>query len=179
MACCRPSRCHQEPPLNSNLFTFTRTLPVDRELVYRLWTEPKHIAASSAPAGGTFESPVLDLRPGGRHHYCARTAEGQATWGLREFTAVEPGRRLQWRQSFSDANGQPARHPMAPEFPLVLLSTLVFEDAGPGATRLTLTWEPWDAPEAERAFFASIHEGIRGGWTATFDQLERYLASLR
>ncbi len=163
------------------VFTYVRTVPCARERLYAVWTEPTHIAAVSAPPGGTFEVPVFELRVGGRHHYCARTAEGHETWGLREFTAIEPGRRLQWKQSFSDASGALARPPMAPAFPLVLLSTLVFDDAesAPGSTLVTLTWEPVGASEAEVAFFASIHDGMRGGWDGVFGQIEAYVAGLR
>lgn len=164
--------------MSAEIFTITRVFPVPRERMYAVWSDPVHIAAASASPGGTFTSLVIELRPGGRHHYCARSSEGQETWGLRTFTVVAPGHRLQWRQSFSDASGAPVRHPMAPAFPLEILSTLTFEDEGEGATRLTITWDPGGAPDAERAFFASIHEGMRGGWTGTFDQIERYAASL-
>ena len=160
-------------------FTVVRTFPVPAARLWTLWTEPAHIAASSAPPGGSFESPVFELRPSGRHHYCARTAEGHATWGLRVFFAIEAGTRLQWRQSFSDEAGAPARHPMAPLFPVSLLSTLTFaDDAATGGARLTLTWEPVDATPEEEAFFGAIHDGMRGGWAHTFDQIERYALTM-
>ncbi len=164
--------------MSTETFTVLRTFPVPAARLWAIWTQPAHIAASSAPPGGSFESPTFELRPGGRHHYCARTAEGQETWGLRSFVAIEEGTRLQWRQSFSDATGTPARHPMAPSFPLTLLSTLTFADDGAGGAQLTLTWEPVDATPEERAFFAAIHEGMRGGWTHTFDQVEQYARAM-
>ena len=43
---------------------------------------------------------------------------------------------------------------------------------------MTLTWEPSEATAEERAFFASIHDGMRGGWDATFAQIEAYAQSL-
>lgn len=166
--------------MSISVFTTSHTFPCTRERLYAVWTEPPHIAASSAPPGGSFASPVFELRVGGRHHYCARTADGHETWGLRVFTAIEPGCRLQWRQSFADASGAPARHPMAPAFPLTLASTLVLEDGdSPVSTRVTLPWEPVDAAEAEVAFFAAIHDGMRGGWDATFRQIEAYVAGLQ
>src|SRR3546814_48784 len=46
--------------------TFTRRLAAPRELVFKLWTDPKHLAKWWGPNG--FTNPVceFDARPGGR-----------------------------------------------------------------------------------------------------------------
>ena len=161
-------------------FRYARTLPIERSRAFLMFTDPRHIDASSSPPGGSFESLSFDLLASGRHHYRSRDADARDSWGLRVFTAIEPGRSLTWQQSFSDASGAVARHPMAPAFPLVVRSTLTFDDApgAPGSTTLSLTWEPDGGSEAERAFFASIHDGMRAGWDAIFIQFERYAIAM-
>ncbi len=160
----------------SSTFTCTHTFSAPLARVWALWTEEAQIAAATAPPGGSFTSPVFELRVGGLHHYCSRTAEGVETWGLRRYTAITPGVRLAWEQSFSDASGAVTRPPMAPAFPARIQSTLDLEDAGEGRTRVTLRWESLDATPDEESFFASIHEGMRGGWAHTFAGLDAYLA---
>jgi hypothetical protein len=67
-------------------------------------------------------------------------------------------REAQWIvliQSFSDKDGALAPHPMAPEQPLEMLATTTFEDIGPGTTRITMSWRPYNSDEAgTRAFDA-------------------------
>ena len=50
-----------------------------------------------------------------------------------------------------------------------------FADDGEGA-RVTLTWQPVDATEVERASFRQMLTSTHGGWTGSFDQLEAFLA---
>jgi len=67
------------------------------------------------------------------------------------------------------------RHPMSPTWPLELLTTVTFEDAPPGKTKLTLRWLPINASEGERKTFEAAHDGMRQGWGGSFDQLAAYL----
>ena len=66
---------------------------------------------------------------------------------------------------------------MAPTWPLQLLTTVTFEDAPGGKTKLTLRWTPLDASAEEQATFDAAHDSMRGGWTGSFERLETYLAS--
>ena len=57
-----------------------------------------------------------------------------------------------------------------------LLTTITFEEAPGDKTRLTLRWSPINATEEERKTFDAAHDGMQGGWTGSFDQLDAYLA---
>jgi uncharacterized protein YndB with AHSA1/START domain len=81
--------------------------------------------------------------------------------------------------SFSDDKGGLTRHPLSVSWPLELLTTVTFEEAPGGKTKLTLTWAPINATEEERKTFAAAHEGMQGGWTGTFEQLADYLAGAK
>jgi hypothetical protein len=80
--------------------------------------------------------------------------------------------------AFSDEKGGLTRHPMAPTWPLQMLSTFLFETEGDG-TRLTIKWVPLNPTDEERATFEAGFDGMNQGWSGTFEQLEAYLAKVR
>jgi uncharacterized protein YndB with AHSA1/START domain len=161
----------------SEPFTITRTFdaPVDR--VWAAWTEPSRIAAWMTPKGsGELTVLEYDLRPGGvlRSTYVGPAGMGQI-WGRYVYREVEPNTKLVWEHSFSDANGGVSRHPMAPLWPEVLLTTVTFKPAGEDKTELTLTWLPLGATPQEAAVFEAAKLGMAGGWGGSFDNLAAFL----
>jgi uncharacterized protein YndB with AHSA1/START domain len=64
-------------------------------------------------------------------------------------------------------------------WPLELLTTVTFEQAPDSKTKLTLRWSPINATEEERKTFGAAHEGMTGGWSGSFDQLDVYLAGVK
>jgi uncharacterized protein YndB with AHSA1/START domain len=157
-------------------FVIKRIFNAPRERVWRAWTEAEHLGKWWGPAGFDIISVKLDLRPGGTFHYCLRSPEGQDMWGKFIFREIVPQERLGFVVSFSDAEGRLARHPMSPDWPLTILSTVKFVDAGAGKTAITVTWVAYEATEAERKTFEDGAESMRQGWTGTFDRLDDYLA---
>jgi uncharacterized protein YndB with AHSA1/START domain len=83
--------------------------------------------------------------------------------------------RLVWVNSFSDPEGGVTRHPMAPDWPRELLTTVTFADEN-GRTRVTVQWVPIDASEAEQRAFDQGRDSMTRGWGGTFEQLVAYLA---
>jgi uncharacterized protein YndB with AHSA1/START domain len=57
-------------------FVISRAFDAPRELVFRMWTEPKHMALWWGPR--TFTNPVceMDVRPGGAYRIVMRVADG-------------------------------------------------------------------------------------------------------
>ncbi len=99
-----------------------------------------------------------------------------AKFVYREIVAPE---RLVWVHSFSDEAGGLTRHPLSPTWPLELLTTVTFEDAPGGKTKVTLRWSPLDATAEEQKTFDAAHDGMRGGWGGTFERLTAYLAGAK
>jgi uncharacterized protein YndB with AHSA1/START domain len=89
---------------------------------------------------------------------------------------VTPQDRLVFINSFSDEAGGVARHPMAPKWPLQMLSTFSFEDEPEGRTKFTVRWSAHNATDEERKLFDSSHDSMRQGWGGTMEQLAAYLA---
>ena len=50
----------------------TRTFDAPRELVFKVWTDPKHVALWWGPHGFTTIVQEMDVRPGGAWRYSMR-----------------------------------------------------------------------------------------------------------
>lgn len=166
-------------PASDDRFDITRTFAAPRELVFRAWTQPEHLLRWFGPAGFTMIRAEMDLRPGGRFHYGLRGPDGGEMWGLWIFREVDAPAYLEFVSSFSDPAGGATRHPMAPDWPLEMLSTLRLTAGADDTTTLYLTSEAHEATAAERAAFAAGKPSMQGGWTGTLDALEAHLRALQ
>lgn len=163
----------QDPP-----FVIARTVAAPRELVFKLWTEREHMARWFGPKGVTIFSSSLELAPGKTYHYGMRTENGVEMWGKWTFREIVEPERLVFVSSFSDENGGMGRHPLAPDWPREMLSTITFEAEG-DRTKITVSWVPLNATEAERNVFDAGRGGMTQGWTGTFERLDHYIANLQ
>ena len=157
-------------------FVISRVFDAPRELLWKAFTEPEHMKEWWGPKGSTIVASKMDLRVGGTYHGAMRTPDGGVIWAkfvYREI--VEPG-RLVWIHSFSDEAGGLSRHPFSPTWPVELLTTVTFDEAPGGKTKLTLRWLPVNAAEDERKTFNAAHDNMRQGWGGSFDQLATFLA---
>jgi uncharacterized protein YndB with AHSA1/START domain len=118
----------------------------------------------------------MDLRPGGSYLYGMKAPDGSAMWGKFVYREVVPPERMVFINSFSDEAGGITRHPMAPTWPLEMLSTFTFEEAPGGKTKLTIRWSPHNATDEERKTFDAGHDSMRQGWGGTLEKLTAYLA---
>jgi uncharacterized protein YndB with AHSA1/START domain len=161
----------------SPAFLITEEFSVPVQRMFELWTDPQHLQRWFGPIGMTMDAHTLDLRPNGHYHFGLKVPSGQVMWGRWDFLAVQAPRQLQWLHAFSDDQGGLTRHPMIPNWPLQLETTVTFEPSKDGTT-LSLQWTPHQATEAEQAVFDLSHQGMRMGWQGTFGQLRQYAAGL-
>ena len=160
---------------NLEEFVISRVFDAPRELVWKAFTEPQRMKEWWGPTGVTITKSEMDLRPGGSYHYAMRTPDGNTMWGKFVYREITPPSRMVLVSSFSDETGGVTRHPMAPTWPLEMLSTFSFEEEG-GKTRFTVRWSPLNASEEERATFVAGHASMQQGWGGTLDKLAAYLA---
>lgn len=165
--------------LDTEAFSISRDLKAPRALVYEVQTDAKHLANWLSPEGFKTVHADMDFRVGGRYHYCNEGPGGAQMWGLQRFREIVPNERIVLVQSFSDKDGGLARHPMAPEWPLEMLSTTTFEDIGPNMTRITISWRPYNSDEAGIRTFDAGRPSMTGGFAGVFNKLEAYLAQLQ
>ena len=160
-------------------FTISRDLRAPRQLVWAVQTDSKHLANWLSPDGFKTIHADMDFRVGGSYHYGLEGPGGLQMWGLQRFLEIAPEERIVLIQSFSDKDRNPARHPMAPDWPQDMLATTAFADLGPGMTRLSITWAPHKSDEAGNRIFDAGRAGMTGGFGGTFVKLEAYLAKLQ
>ncbi len=175
---------HALRPLQSdapvtNTFTLVRELPFARKLVWDAYATLEHLQHWWGPKGFVvLPQSTLEFRPGGRFHYRLRGPEGAEMWGRWIFREIREPSFLSLVSAFSAPDGSITRHPMAPEWPAEMLSSMTLEELGPKRTRLTLHVVGIQAGEASRVMFEGAFPSMQGGFNGTYDQLEGYLASL-
>ena len=137
----------------------TRIFDAPRALVFKMWTDPKHMAQWWGPRG--FTNPMCEIeRAAGRQdlRIDMRAPDGRVfpmTGTFREI--VEPERLV--------VRGLPGRstrvHHLAE-----LLTTVTFEEQG-GKTKLTMHAAPSDLLPIARQMLA----GMEAGWNESLDKL--------
>jgi uncharacterized protein YndB with AHSA1/START domain len=155
-------------------FVISRVFDATPDFLFKTWTDSKHMEWWG-PKGVTIQHAKLELRPGGTFHYCMRTPDGHDMWGKWVIREIAGPERLVFVSSFSDEAGGITRHPMNPDWPREILSTITFAPQN-GKTLLTVRWLPLNPTEPERKTFDENHESMKNGWTGTLDRLAEYLA---
>lgn len=136
----------------------TRTINVPRRLVWKAWTEPKHLMKWFTPAPWTTIDCEIDLRPGGIFRTIMRSPEGKDFPNVGCYLDVVPQQRLVW----TDALLPGYRPSMKPFFTAIL--TL---EEHPGGTRYTA--RALHRNDADRQKHADM--GFEFGWGKALDQL--------
>ena len=158
-------------------FVISRVFDAPRELVWKAMTEPERMKEWWGPKGFTVLAAKMDLRPGGSYHYGMAGPDGVQMWGKMAYREVEAPSRLVFINSFSDEAGGVTRHPMAPTWPLEMLSILTFEEVPGGKTKFTVRWAPHNPTAEEQQTFDAGHASMNQGWTGTLDKLTAYLTT--
>lgn len=136
--------------------SITRVLNAPRELVWKVWTDPKHIAQWWGPDGFTNTIHKMDVRPGGVWDFIMHGPDGTDYKNVIQFDeVVEPARLV-------------FTHVVTPHF----RSTVTFEDLN-GKTKLTMTgvFESAEVREMAIKTFGAVE-----GQKQTIGRLEAYLA---
>ena len=140
----------------------TRIFDAPRELVFKAWTDPKHMIRWWGPHRFTNSACEMDVRVGGTWHIVMRGPNGvdyPCRGVYREIVELE---RLVFTNNAEDTAGN-----------LLLegLTTVTFEDYG-GKTKLTLqTRAVGLVPDAP-----SMLAGMEMGWTQSLERLDAHVA---
>lgn len=156
-------------------YVLERDFDAPREMVWKAWTDPKLLSRWYGPRVETITHEI-EVKPGGLWLLEMKWG-GNSHFQRVEYIDVVRPERLVWLHSNADAQWHIAPSPMMADWPLVLLTTVTFEESG-GKTRLRLTWVPHEAGEAEIACFAAAMENMGKGWESGMDLLEELLAEM-
>jgi uncharacterized protein YndB with AHSA1/START domain len=139
-----------------------RVFDASPSLVFKAWTDPKHVAQWWGPKG--FTSPVceMDARPGGAIRIVMRAPDGAEHPITGVFREVVEPKRLVFTTVAVDAACNPI---------IDGLTTVTFAEHG-GNTKLTLRRRA----VALNGVAASMLAGMQTGWTQSLDRLAEHLA---
>lgn len=156
-------------------FTVTRTFKASRAAVWKAHSELDRLSKWWGPQGFEWIGGTLDFRPGGTFHYGMRAPNGGEMWGKFVYRDIAAPERIVFVNSFSDRDGNTVRAPFAEDFPLEILNVLTLTEAN-GVTTLSLRGSPLNATDAEKKRYEFMKPSMSGGFNATYNHLEQYLA---
>ncbi|MBI3520233.1 MAG: SRPBCC domain-containing protein [Bacteroidetes bacterium] len=163
---------------NAKELIITREFNAPKELVFKVFTEAKHLAHWWGPVGFKLEVITLDVRSGGKFHYSMTLENGTEMFGVFNYREVEVNEKLVFTNGFADKDGNVIRAPFSPLFPVEVLNTWTFTEKA-GKTILTMKGTPYNATEEENDFFSAMKDNMNQGFNGTFNQLESYLLKLQ
>jgi uncharacterized protein YndB with AHSA1/START domain len=154
-----------EPIRAGTTLTLTRILDAPRALVFKAWTDARHLQAWWGPAGSENGETRIDLRIGGKIHIEMRGPGFDHPMGG-EFREIDPPRRLVFTSSaFRNEDGS---------WQFINLNTVTFEDLGGNRTRLTVHCVVQKASETNNVPVG----GMELGWNGSLDRLADLLAKM-
>jgi uncharacterized protein YndB with AHSA1/START domain len=146
----------------------TRVFDAPRRLVFKAWTDPRHIAQWWGPPGFDSSLCEMDLRTGGLFRIHLRAPDGvvhPCRGVFREL--IEPERIVYAGESEEGSVGCGARLP-----PRALV-TVTFTESG-GKTTVRIHTLLQSAGDLE----AAVQTGFNPGWTASLDRLADHLRAI-
>ena len=148
-----------------------RTFDAPVELIWQMWTVPKHFQAWYGPDGATIPVATIDLRVGGTRLVCmlVQTPNGPMNmWFTGEYLEIVENKRLVYTEAMCDENGNissPSDMGMPEGHPVTTEVRVDLEDIG-GRTKMVMTHAGISAESPGAA-----------GWTMALDKLTAYVAT--
>ena len=139
----------------------TRMFDAPRDLVFSVWTDPKHLAQWWGPNGFTTTTSSFDMRPGGVWRFVMHGPDGRDYQNRITFEEIVPPERIVYRHGGSGEDLEPVQ----------FQQTVIFGDLG-GRTRLT--WHGVFSSAAERDRLIKDYHADTG-LTQTMARLGEYV----
>ena len=141
----------------------TRVFEAPRELVFKVWTDPKHVARWWGPQ--RFTNPVceLDLRPGGAILIHMRGPDGTVYPMTGVYQEIVRPERLVFTSAALDSDGNPM---------FEILTTVTFSEEN-GKTKQILRARVIKKTAQAAPYLA----GMEAGWTQSLERLAAYIAT--
>jgi uncharacterized protein YndB with AHSA1/START domain len=146
--------------------TVTADLAAGLDRAWQLWADPRQLERWWGPP--SYPASVVDheLVPGGRVSYYMTGPEGDKPWGWWEVVAVDPPRRLEFRDGFADDSGAPN-----PNMPVMTMVVTLAEGEGGGTRMVVQTTFP-----SVEAMNQLINMGMEQGISEAMGQIDAILA---
>lgn len=152
----------------------TRIFDAPRELVFKVWTDPKHVVNWWGPRDFTTPYIKIDFRVGGSFHFCMRAPDGQEYWNKGVYREIVAPERIVSAMYFSDKDGnivEPTHYGMGSDVPSEMLDVVTFAVHAGNRTKLTL--------QRNTPLAVSKRYGEDQGWNQSLDRFAAELANAR
>jgi uncharacterized protein YndB with AHSA1/START domain len=137
-----------------------RIFEAPRELLYRVWTEPRHLLKWWSPKNFTPLSITHDLQVGGTYRYGVLSPDGNEVWMGGVFQEIVPNEKIvmtfRWENGAYDVDN---------------LITVTFLAMASGRTLVRFHQSPFKTVEGRDAH--------TGGWNGVLDKLTAYLETVQ
>lgn len=158
---------------NSKLdLSFERVVDVPKELVWRAWTEPKHLMPWFCPLPWKTIECEIDLRPGGMFRTVMQSPEGKQFPGTGCYLEVIKNERLVWTSALLPGF-RPVANSSIGTTDFLFTATIELATQGSG-TRYTATVIHADEEGCKKHAAMGFHEG----WGKALDQLVAYSSKI-
>jgi len=143
----------------------TRIIDASVEMVWKAWTDPKHVMRWWGPEDYTSPSCKIDLREGGKFVFCMRAPKnqgGQDSYTAGVYKRIVPMERLEFTQSLADKDGNridPVQVGMPADFPKETRTTVVLKPKG-DMTELTVTECDWTVGQMYVYAVAGLNQSL-------------------
>jgi uncharacterized protein YndB with AHSA1/START domain len=157
---------------NSEQVLIIQEFDAPRELVFKVWTDAKHLENWYAPEGCEIKIRKFDFRVGGQFLHCIYNDAFGDCWCAGVFEEIIEPEKIVYQLSLSDENGNPVETAQTNhdrEWPASTLVTVTFEAIGNNRTRITLH----QAVSLELA----KRTGAYPGWLSMLGKLEAVLSA--
>jgi uncharacterized protein YndB with AHSA1/START domain len=142
----------------------SRVVDAPRELVWSVWTDPKHLAQWWGPDGFRTTTSVFDFKPGGVWRFVMHGPDGRDYDNRVTFDEIVKPERLRYHHGGGDDVE-----------PVQFRTTVTFDALG-GKTRVTLRGE---FPTAEERARVIREYGADKGLVQTLARLAEYVAAMK
>jgi uncharacterized protein YndB with AHSA1/START domain len=153
------------PPNIAHEMIVTRTFACPRERLFRVWTDPAHLARWWAPHGFSTPNPVLDPFVGGRVELDMRAPDGMLLRSSGTIEEIVPPELLAFTLAVLEFDGRQR---------FCVMNTVTFAELDGGDTEMVLHVEVVEATPAA----AFNLKNMPRGWSETLEKLELHLRTI-
>lgn len=150
----------------------TREFSAPRQLVWDVWTEPKHVEKWFGPKGFTTRVESVDFKVGGKWKYVMVGPDGTEYPSVGVFREIVPIEKIVSTDEFGEGFEE-IESVKNIDLPQGMIATTLFDDLGE-RTKLTIIVSHPTVEDREK------HEamGVVDGWNTTLDKMEEYLVEV-
>ncbi len=159
-------------------FVIKRTFNTDKKTLWQAFTNEKYMRQWWGPKEVDVIHSEMNLKVGGKYHYCMQNYNGERNWGRMVFKEICKPDKLVFINSFSNEKGELTRAPFPGPWPLEMLTTMTFTEKN-GKTTVNISWIPINNTKEEYNVFDKGRDGMVTGWTGSLDRLDKCIKNFQ